>query len=306
MLPATAIADPSSEPGKIADHTQLARPDPCYHQIFTTSYQTHASHCDQSVSNHLGCQDFQKDLQGMLPSQQLPAQSVVNTEDIFHMFGVCSDFSVCHDQRLEQPDSYNAEQSKTDQSLWNLNCFHSDNRHVNSEFKNPNDLNLRFIRGPHRNHHRCRTHNSLNSHPYSPYSRQSRSSVSSHHLSSPGETPPSLDEGASSVLTTPEFSAEDGDVLVCKWITDIQGIKAHCGARFADAGALQDHLVSSHMRTVDGAKGHGYYCCWKGCHRPDEPFSQKSKLQGHFLTHSNCTSYFFSPLKTLLTKLDFR
>ncbi|KAI9928761.1 zinc-finger protein [Aspergillus wentii] len=45
------------------------------------------------------------------------------------------------------------------------------------------------------------------------------------------------------------------------------------------------------MTTVDGAKGNGYYCCWEGCHRPDEPFSQKSKLQGHFLTHSNHKSF---------------
>ncbi|GAB1212751.1 hypothetical protein ATERTT37_001898 [Aspergillus terreus] len=45
------------------------------------------------------------------------------------------------------------------------------------------------------------------------------------------------------------------------------------------------------MTTVDGAKGTGYYCCWEGCHRPDEPFSQKSKLQGHFLTHSNYKNF---------------
>jgi hypothetical protein len=114
------------------------------------------------------------------------------------------------------------------------------------------------------------------------------SSVSSHLLSSPGETPPPLDGGASSVLTTPDFSAEDSDLHICKWVTKIHGVQATCGATFADSGALQDHLVASHMNTVDGARGNGYYCCWDGCHRPDEPFSQKSKLQGHFLTHSNC------------------
>jgi hypothetical protein len=76
---------------------------------------------------------------------------------------------------------------------------------------------------------------------------------------------------------------------VCKWAASIHGIKAVCGATFADPGALQEHLIASHMSTVNGAKGNGYYCCWEGCHRPDEPFSQKSKLQGHFLTHSNCT-----------------
>jgi hypothetical protein len=44
-------------------------------------------------------------------------------------------------------------------------------------------------------------------------------------------------------------------------------------------------VVPIALGTVNG-KGNGYYCCWEGCHRPDEPFSQKSKLQGHFLTHS--------------------
>jgi uncharacterized Zn-finger protein len=107
-------------------------------------------------------------------------------------------------------------------------------------------------------------------------------------MSSPRETPPPLERDISSVLTTPEFSAEDSELHICKWVTSIHGIQAPCGAIFADSGALQDHLISAHMNTVDGAKGNGYYCCWQGCHRPDEPFSQKSKLQGHFLTHSNC------------------
>lgn len=290
MLPATTLRHHIEEPGKIADHTLPAHPDQCYHQVFTTSYQAHANHCDQDVSNHLGCQDFQKELQGMFPSQQFPAQSVVNTEDIFHLFGLCSDYSICHDQQHaeQQPDFHCGGNTKLGQAPATLDCSHSDHHHVHSEFKNPNDLNLHIIRGPHRNQHRCRAHHHPHTHPYSPYSRQSRSSVSSHFLSSPGETPPPLDGGASSTLTTPDFTVGDSDLHICKWTTNVLGVEAHCGARFADAGALQDHLVSSHMNTVDGAKGNGYYCCWAGCHRPDEPFSQKSKLQGHFLTHSNC------------------
>jgi hypothetical protein len=34
-------------------------------------------------------------------------------------------------------------------------------------------------------------------------------------------------------------------------------------ATFADCGSLQEHLVATHMNTVNGAKGNGYYCC---CH----------------------------------------
>ncbi|KAI5283753.1 zinc-finger protein, partial [Ascosphaera atra] len=60
-----------------------------------------------------------------------------------------------------------------------------------------------------------------------------------------------------------------------------------CGATFATAAQLQDHLISHHVKPLPGPKGPGFYCTWHDCHRPHEPFSQKSKLQGHFLTHSN-------------------
>ncbi|TPR01882.1 hypothetical protein CAN33_0041525 [Aspergillus niger] len=138
--------------------------------------------------------------------------------------------------------------------------------------------------------HRCRTHgHHVHSYsPYSPYSRHSRSSVSSQL--SPGETPPPLEGGTSSVLTSPEY-VPDTEVFICRWISKADGTQLPCGATFADACGLQEHLVASHMATVDGAKGTGYYCCWEGCHRPDEPFSQKSKLQGHFLTHSNYKNF---------------
>lgn len=283
LLPATAVRHGVGQ-------TLPAHFDPCYHQVFTTSYQAHANHCDQNVSNHLGCQDFQKELQGILPSQQISAQSVVNTESIFHMFGVCSDFSVCHDRHLteQQPETHCSWSTKNDQAPPMADCFLSDH-HIHPDFHDPNNLNLRDISGVHRNQHRCRAHH-LHSHPYSPHSRQSRSSATSHLISTPRETTPSLDGGVSSALTTPDISAEDSELHTCKWTTKTLGANVHCGARFDNARALQDHLISSHMSTVDGAKGNGYYCCWDGCNRPDEPFSQKSKLQGHFLTHSNCTS----------------
>ncbi|KAJ5880772.1 uncharacterized protein N7473_011825 [Penicillium subrubescens] len=297
ILPSAAMGHhPVGELGKPAEYTLPNMIDPCYQYDFLSSYQAHATHCDENVPNHLGCQDFRKDWEGMLTHQHqpIPQPADVNPADVFHMLGMCSDFAVCHDQNLpthhhhhphQQPDLNTIEQPKEDP----LNCFHTGHHHVHSEFKNPNDLDI-HVHGPHRNHHRCRAHHH-HTHPYSPYSRHSRSSVSSHFMSSPRETPPPLERDISSVLTTPEFSAEDNELHVCKWVTSIHGIQAPCGATFADSGALQDHLVSAHMNTVDGAKGNGYYCCWQGCHRPDEPFSQKSKLQGHFLTHSNYKNF---------------
>ncbi|KAJ5098963.1 hypothetical protein N7532_005964 [Penicillium argentinense] len=291
-LPSTAMATHvAGDQGKPMDQTLPGTIDPCYHQDFLHSYQTHASHCEQNVSSHFECHDFQKDLQGMFTHQPFPPQTEVNPADVFQMLGMCPDYTVCHDHVAPaQPTATELEKPNNTPTPASLNCFHPEHHHVHGSFKNPNDLQLNIPRGPHRNHHRCRVHHH-HAHPYSPYSRQSRSSVSSHFISSPGETPPPLDGGVSSVLTTPDFSTEDNDFHICKWVINIHGIKAPCGATFADSGALQDHLVASHMNTVDGARGNGYYCCWEGCHRPDEPFSQKSKLQGHFLTHSNYKNF---------------
>ncbi|KAJ5698496.1 hypothetical protein N7462_000501 [Penicillium macrosclerotiorum] len=306
LPPSTMGQHPVDETGKLPDHTAFGTIDPCYQYDFLSSYQTHATHCDQNVPNHFGCQDFRKDWEGMFTNQPYPGQVDVNPAEVFHMLGMCSDYAVCHDQHANnshlhqqshehhhlQPGLTALEKPKdvVDSSLAALDCVHPEHHHLHGHFKNPNDLNLNITHGPHRNHHRCRTHHH-HPHPYSPYSRKSRSSISSHLLSSPGETPPPLDGGVSSVLTTPDFSAEDSDFHICKWTTSVHGVKTHCGATFADSGTLQEHLVSCHMNTVDGVKGTGYYCCWAGCHRPDEPFSQKSKLQGHFLTHSNYKNF---------------
>ncbi|KAJ5691316.1 hypothetical protein N7488_012051 [Penicillium malachiteum] len=298
LSPSSVPQNAISETGKFSDRTLPGIIDPCYHQDFLSSYQAHATHCEQNVASHFECHDFQKDLQGIFPIQQLPTQADVNPNDVFQLLGVCPDFTVQSDPHFshDQTISNTLDISKNNLSD-PLGCFqpHPEHHHVHDHghghFKNPNDLNINLGHGPHRHHHqRCRSHHH-HAHPYSPYSRQSRSSISSHFLSSPGETPPPLDGGVSSVLTTPEFSAEDNDVHICKWTTKLNGIQGTCGAAFATAGALQDHLVASHMSTVDGAKGNGYYCCWTGCHRPDEPFSQKSKLQGHFLTHSNYKNF---------------
>ncbi|KAJ5243996.1 hypothetical protein N7489_004092 [Penicillium chrysogenum] len=293
VFPSMAMGNHSvGQATKAIQHQVPGLVDPFQQENFLSSYQTHATHCEQDVSNHFECHDFQKDWQSMF-APPVPTQAEVNPAEVFHMLGMCSDFSVCQDQHVPAPqnDLNTFEKPKIDTSN-TFNCFHPEHHHVHSHFKNPNDFNLQATRkGPHRNHHRCRAHTHAHTHPYSPYSRQSRSSISSHLLSSPGETPPPLEGDTSSVLTTPDFSPDDSKLHICKWATEIHGIKAACGATFADCGSLQEHLVATHMNTVNGAKGNGYYCCWEGCHRPDEPFSQKSKLQGHFLTHSNYKNF---------------
>lgn len=281
---------PPSHPAKCMDYPFPGAFGPSQQQNFLSSYHAHATHCNQDVPNHFECHDFQKDWHTMFPSPPVPIQNEVNPSEVFHMLGMCSEFSRCEEQHVpgQQSTFDTLEKPKIDTSTA-FNCDH-EHHHVHNHFKNPNELNLQTGRkGPHRNLHRCRAHHHTNSHPYSPYSRQARSSVSSHLHSSPGETPPPLVGGASSILTTPDFS-EDNDLYICKWTPTIHGMKATCGATFSSPGALQEHLIATHMSTIDGAKGNGYYCCWEGCHRPNEPFSQKSKLQGHFLTHSNCES----------------
>ncbi|KKZ67266.1 hypothetical protein EMCG_07071 [[Emmonsia] crescens] len=103
---------------------------------------------------------------------------------------------------------------------------------------------------------------------------------------SPSLTPPSKDRDITSPLTSPDVESIH-ELHICRCIIKNKTQNTICGASFLDASKLQEHLVQTHVGMVEGCQGHGFYCCWEGCHRPDEPFSQKSKLQGHFLTHSN-------------------
>ncbi|KAF3895487.1 Zinc-responsiveness transcriptional activator [Trichophyton interdigitale] len=105
----------------------------------------------------------------------------------------------------------------------------------------------------------------------------------------------SLESSPMTALTSREVSIQSmdysGDELhICKWVANGDSGLA-CGITFPDAKSLQEHLVQEHANQTEGAKGTGYYCCWEGCHRPHEPFSQKSKLQGHYLTHSNYKNF---------------
>ena len=243
------------------------------------------SHCDHDY-HHLHCQN----LAGFLPAGQNPVspsdptQCGVNPADVFHMLGMCPDISNCQNGHHHRQEDHNCQSNVGKLNSTPSACLYPI---PNTQLKG--SLN-QGTHGPVqlscRTQHRCQGHSHARAHPYALDSPNSRSSVSSHWLSTPSETPPPLD-GGTPVLTSPGFSPTDAKSHICKWITNGNGVGSTCGASFADASSLQEHLITKHLSTVDGPQGNGYYCRWAGCHRPDEPFSQRSKLQGHFLTHSN-------------------
>ncbi|KAG5294830.1 zinc-responsiveness transcriptional activator [Histoplasma ohiense] len=127
-----------------------------------------------------------------------------------------------------------------------------------------------------------------------PHRPPSSSVCSAHSTSSPSLTPPlqgsDITTPLATPLTTPLTSPDveqTNELYICKCIIKTESHNTTCGASFLEASKLQEHLIHAHVGAIEGPQGHGFYCCWEGCHRPNEPFSQKSKLQGHFLTHSN-------------------
>lgn len=134
-------------------------------------------------------------------------------------------------------------------------------------------------------------------------SSQTVSSATSSPLASSPLTSPMLGKATMcSPVTSPEITPTS-EAHVCRWVSGGNLANGICGASFSDSCQLQEHLIAKHVGMIEGKQGNGYYCCWEGCHRPHEPFSQKSKLQGHFLTHSNCT--FPRSLKILYPKRNF-
>ena len=297
LSPTTITPSQGEQPKTVIQPTGGLVAPASSNDTFLNSYAAPVSHCHSHSHQHFHCHDFSKDAHHAA-NPWLPLQNAVNPADVFHMVA-CPDLSGCHQFHVHEAQACPVPDKPADDTVSNpFTCFHIP--HIPHHHHHPTEMKSPAL--PHkptnnwkpcRTHvHRCRTHGHAHVHPYapySPYSRHSRSSVSSQL--SPGETPPPLDGGTSSVLTSPEY-APDTEVFMCQWATTTDGVKMRCGATFADACALQEHLVGCHMATVEGAKGTGYYCCWAGCHRPDEPFSQKSKLQGHFLTHSNCECLF--------------
>ena len=275
-------AKPMANPASGTMHTHSA-------ENGLVPYTTH-NYCDHRNSHHLNFHDHSnsKGSDGSLVNPSYP-HGGVNPAEVFHMLGMCPDYSNCHNYHLPETQhcQYNLDQLNENSFSVPSTCFHSGYPHVSSHVKGAGNGHT-VAKGPCRTHHRCRVHPHGHAHLYSPYSRNSRSSVSSHLLSSPGDTPPPLDPGTPSVLTSRGFSPVESELHICKWFANNRS----CGATFSDAATLQEHLIANHLTTMDGPKGNGYYCCWDGCHRMGEPFSQKAKLQGHFLTHSNRTSPF--------------
>ncbi|KAF7622367.1 putative C2H2 transcription factor [Aspergillus flavus] len=274
--------------------SDMVAPQPSMDSLFP-QHSIPVAHCHSHSFPHFHFHDSSKDAHGNMMHQPFPAQNGVNPADVFHMLGMCPDLSACQNFHVhENTNCDHVDKPNTDASSNSFACFHiPPNVNLNDLMKSPVHIHSNPSRGPCRTHHRCRTHAHAHVHPYghySPYSRQSRSSVSSQLISSPGDTPPPLEGGTPSVLTSPVTPTES-EVHICKWTTTSGGAKTFCGAQFSDPCTLQEHLIAQHMSTINGAKGTGYYCCWEGCHRPDEPFSQKSKLQGHFLTHSNYKNF---------------
>lgn len=108
--------------------------------------------------------------------------------------------------------------------------------------------------------------------------------------------PPSSDQYISDMGmpdSTPrpdQVGHEEARVHICQWIcTDEDEI---CGQQFTNPKLLWDHVVESHVETLQKTQ-HGYVCEWKGCdrrHRSDDSdkigFHQKSKIKRHLETHT--------------------
>lgn len=291
LLSSTTIHHNHAEqPARSADSSASGAIQTHSTENLLTPYSSAGNYCDHTSLHNLNCHNFSnsKTSDGSLVNSSYPTQGGVNPAEVFHMLGMCPDFSSGHHFHYHLPERQNNLGKPNGNSFpVPFACFPPGYPHFH--IKNPGSGNTTVV-GPCRTQHRCRAHPHAHPHLFSPYSRNSRSSVSSHLMSSPGETPPPLDAATPSVLTSRDFSPVESELHTCKWTTGHGGLKSTCGATFPDSGALQEHLIAKHLITVDGPKGNGYYCRWDGCHRSDEPFSQKAKLQGHFLTHSNCKS----------------
>lgn len=99
------------------------------------------------------------------------------------------------------------------------------------------------------------------------------------HLMDPGSI--SLDTHPSPAQAPEKSPPEIAEKKVCEWI--LGGTK--CGMTFDSTGELQQHLRDHHLKQVTSKSD--LVCRWKGCERgPDKPFSQKGKLERHFVTHT--------------------
>lgn len=97
----------------------------------------------------------------------------------------------------------------------------------------------------------------------------------------------SLNDTPGSDHTAAHATSDAIEKYVCEWMLG-QGEMA-CGMTFNSTGELQQHLKGFHLKMVTSKSD--LVCCWRGCERgPEKPFSQKGKLERHFVTHTGCRS----------------
>lgn len=238
-------------------------------------FPTNASHVGHPMSHHHDCLGFPKQPDMDIWGPTFSGQGDLTGVEMYDPL----------DSSVEKPSPF--------PTFIPPACSNTDYQHLLYHSKYSSDANLHQFTKQRNSHSHGHIHCQWHQLTYPHYTNHSRSSINSRLLSSPVETPPPLDNGASNnsaspILTSPTHTVEDDESFICKWVMTTDGIKTVCGASLPDSSALQQHLASVHVGPVDGLRGSGYYCRWDGCHRPDEPFSQKSKLQGHFLIHSNC------------------
>ncbi|KAH8693226.1 putative C2H2 transcription factor [Talaromyces proteolyticus] len=273
-----------------AAESQLFSQSPTGGHHNNTHFQLPDSHCHESTHNaqHHPCHQAPEDCMGLWT----PADS--GQHDFGHV-------DMPHELCNSSPFDTNQSQEMFSQAsdLSKLPCFQNDGalscsdagfQHLGCYLRNSGDTGLQqFSRT--QSHSRVHRHSHNQSHHrVSHYSRHNtRRSVSAQLLADPIDSPPSLDRNTPSALTSPvpKSVVDEDESYVCRWNNG----KGACGSIFLTSGELQQHLLTVHTNLISGKRGNGYYCCWQGCHRPDEPFSQKSKLQGHFLTHSNYKNF---------------
>ncbi|KAI9878989.1 MAG: zinc-finger protein [Pleopsidium flavum] len=101
------------------------------------------------------------------------------------------------------------------------------------------------------------------------------------HLMDPGTI--SLDNTHASASLATYALPETNEKNVCEWMSDHGEVG--CGMIFDSTGELQQHLKDYHLKMVTSKSD--LVCRWKGCERGSEkPFSQKGKLERHFVTHT--------------------
>lgn len=274
----------------------LITPSHAINQQCSTDFRHPPSQCHgpthNSHQNH-SCHQASNDCMGLWGPDVSSHTDLCNL-DMYNMLGTSSMFVQNNNHTIPTPPS-DMPKPLCFQTDGDLSCSDAGFQHLGCYLRNSGDTGLQQFSKT-QSHSRVHRHlHSQSHHRVSHYSRHaSRRSASAHLLATPIESPPSLDRNTPSVLASPITKSvlDDDEPYICRWSHGA----STCGMVFLTSGELQQHLLAEHTNPIIGKKGNGYYCCWEGCHRPDEPFSQKSKLQGHFLTHSNC----MTPLSSII------